>query len=346
MKNLFYLLLAATLFACSSEDGTLENNQPQDNPAPAGKYYAVALDLQGEVADFTVTQEPLTKVEGEPTNDLYVINVYSKPAAGGSYTQYAYGTFDRTGGMVVNLLEGNLYQFRVTLVKDAKDKLEWVNDSTYGWYYRSSSSHQAILLNRFVMQTWSESVYGADCRNIYLKDFEASYYRPLLDRYYGEVTDYEPVENGKIAVDLYRVVFGVRVNVAGLEEGQLNFRMTNAPEIVMSADSVYTPDNIYQLWYLDDVVSFVERGEEQTESIGLAVTWTNAAGDRTVNIYSGNFTATRLKRTIFNVTLRQGAMNPGDMEFNIMQEDITDGETIDLEGTINGGEDVEITPGA
>ena len=29
-----------------------------------------------------------------------------------------------------------------------------------------------------------------------------------------------------------------------------------------------------------------------------------------------------------------------------LQEDITDGETIDLEGTINGGEDVEITPGA
>ena len=58
MKNLFYLLLAATLFACSSQDGTLENNQPQDNPAPAGKYYSVALDLQGEVADFTVSQAP------------------------------------------------------------------------------------------------------------------------------------------------------------------------------------------------------------------------------------------------------------------------------------------------
>lgn len=341
MKNLFYLLLAATLFACSSQDGTLENNQPQDNPAPAGKYYSVALDLQGEVADFTVSQEPLTKVEGEPTNDLYVINVYSKPAAGGSYTQYAYGTFDRTGGMVVNLLEGNLYQFKVTLVKDAKDKLVWRNDSTYAWNGGSNVS----LLNRFVLKTWIESSYGATLQSIFLKDGSLDGH-PILDRYYGEVTDYEPVENGKIAMDLYRTVFGARVNVTGLEEGQLHFQMSSAPEIVISADSVYTPDNIYQLYYFYDVVNFVERGEEQTESIGLAVTWTNAAGDRTVNIYSGNFTATRLKRTIFNVTLRQGAMNPGDMEFNIMQEDITDGETIDLEGTINGGEDVEITPGA
>ena len=345
MKQLFYLLLAATLFACSSQNETFENNGLQDTPAPAGKYYAVALDLQGEVADFTVTQEPLTKVEGEPTNDLYVINVYSKPAAGGSYTQYAYGTFDRTEGMVVNLLEGNLYQFKVTLVKDAKDKLYWTNDSTYGWSNRSVS-YQGILLNRFVLQTWSDYAYTATVSNIYLKDFEDSYRRPMLDRYYGEVTDYEPVENGKIAVDLYRGVFGARVNVTGLEEGQLSFEMSAAPEIVISADSVYTPDNIYQLDYFFDVVNFVERGEEQTESIGLAVTWTNAAGDRTVNIYSGNFTATRLKRTIFNVTLRQGAMNPGDMEFNVVQEDITDGETIDLEGTINGGEDVEITPGA
>lgn len=341
MKHLFYLLLAATLFACSSQDGTLENNQPQNNPAPAGKYYSVALDLQGEVADFTVSQEPLTKVEGEPTNDLYVINVYSKPAAGGSYTQYAYGTFDRTGGMVVNLLEGNLYQFKVTLVKDAKDKLVWRNDSTYDW----SGGSNVSLLNRFVLKTWIESSYGATLRSIFLKDGSLGG-NPILDRYYGEVTDYEPVENGKIAMDLYRTVFGARVNVTGLEEGQLHFQMSSGTGIVISADSVYTPDNIHQLYYFDDVVNFVERGEEQTESIGLAVTWTNAAGDRTVNIYSGNFTATRLKRTIFNVTLRQGAMNPGDMEFNIMQEDITDGETIDLEGTINGGEDVEITPGA
>lgn len=343
MKNLFYLLLAATLFACSSEDGTFESNQPQNNPAPAGKYYSVALDLQGEVADFTVSQEPLTKVEGEPTNDLYVINVYSQPANGGSYTQYAYGTFDRTGGMVVNLLEGNLYQFEVTLIKDAKDKLYWENDTTYSW---SSYSHTATLLNRFIIQTWDGIDYGADQGLIYLKDFEDNYGRPILDRYYGEVTDYEPVENGKIAVDLYRGVFGARVNVAGLEEGVLNFRMLSAPEIVMSADSLYTPDDIYQLSNFTDVVYFVERGEEQTEYIELTVIWTNAAGDRTVNIYDGGFYATRLKRTIFNVTLRQGAMNPGDVEFNIVQEDITDGETIDLEGTINGGEDVEITPGA
>lgn len=343
MKNLFYLLLAATLFACSSEDGTFESNQPQNNPAPAGKYYSVALDLQGEVADFTVSQEPLTKVEGEPTNDLYVINVYSKPANGGSYTRYAYGTFDRTGGMVVNLLEGNLYQFKVTLVKDAKDKLYWENDSTYHW---RSSSYDGTVLNRFIIQGWSSFNYDATQNYIFLKDYNYDYSHPILDRYYGGVTDYEPVENGKIAVDLYRVVFGARVNVTGLEEGQLHFQMTNAPEIVMSADSLYTPDNMYQLYYFADVAEFVERGEEQTETVYLTVTWTNAAGDRTVYIYDGTFVATRLKRTIFNVTLRQGAMNPGDVEFNIVQEEITDGEIIDLEGTINGGEDVEITPGA
>ena len=340
MKQLFYFLLAATLFACSSQNETFENNGLQDTPAPAGKYYTVALDLQGEVADFTVTQEPLTKVEGEPTNDLYVINVYSKPASGGSYTQYAYGTFDRTGGMVVNLLEGNLYQFRVTLIKDAKDKLYWETDSIYAWY---GVSNRPVLLNRFELQTWNGTYYGADQERIYLKDFEDPYARPILDRYYGEVTDYEPVENGKIAVDLYRVVFGVRVNVTGLEEGQLHFQMDRAPGIVISADSVYTPDNIYQFRYFSDVVSFVEREEEQTEDIELTVTWTNAAGERTVNIYDGSFIATRLKRTIFNVTF---TVNLGNIEFNIIQEDITDGETIDLKGTINGGEDVEITPGA
>ena len=245
--------------------------------------------------------------------------------------------------MVVNLLEGNLYRFQVTLVKDAKDKLYWENDSTYHW---RSSTYDGTVLNRFIIQRWSSFNYDATQNYIFLKDYNDDYSHPILDRYYGGVTDYEPVENGKIAVDLYRVVFGARVNVTGLEEGQLNFQMTNAPEIVMSADSLYTPDNMYQLYYFADVAEFVERGEEQTETVYLTVTWTNAAGDRTVYIYDGTFVATRLKRTIFNVTLRQGAMNPGDVEFNIVQEEITDGEIIDLEGTINGGEDVEITPGA
>ena len=341
MKKLFYLLLSATLFACSSEQQQVEQESVLPENPEGLKYHTVTFDLKGELADFSSSEEPLTKAGGEDTTNLYVINVYSKPAAGGNYTKYAYGTFDRKEGMTVNLLEGNLYQFKVTMVRDARNSMYWTSDSTYYW----SWSNDAELLNKFVVGDWNYGFYDADVSDIF--DINGiNLNRLQIDRYYGELTDYTPVENGKIAVDLYRTVFGIRVNVNGLTEGKLNFAMRGAPEITISADSVYTPDNIYQLYNLSDVVNFAPQGKEQTERVDLTVTWTNAAGDRTVNIYSGNFTATRLKRTIFNITLKQGVVSPTGVDFTMEQADITDGNTENIEGTINGGSDVEINPGA
>ena len=339
MKKLFYLLLSATLFACSSEQQQVEPESVLPENPEGLKYHTVTFDLKGELADFSSSEEPLTKAGGEDTTNLYVINVYSKSAAGGSYVEYAYGTFDRKEGMTVNLLEGNLYQFKVTMVRDARNSMYWTSDSTYYWGYGGVK-----LLNKFVIST--SGIFNNDATEMYVPDFSS--YKgmiPQIDRYYGELTDYTPVENGKIAVDLYRTVFGVRVNVNGLTEGKLNFNIMDRL-FKFSADSVYTLDNIYQMPYLDDVVEFAPQGKVHTESIPLTVTWTNAAGDRTLDIYSGGFTVTRLKRTILNITLKQGVVSPTGVDFTMEQADITDGNTENIEGTINGGSDVEINPGA
>lgn len=339
MKKLFYLLLSATLFACSSEQQQVEPESVLPENPEGLKYHTVTFDLKGELADFSSSEEPLTKAGGEDTTNLYVINVYSKSAAGGSYVEYAYGTFDRKEGMTVNLLEGNLYQFKVTMVRDARNSMYWTSDSTYRWGYGGVK-----LLNKFVIST--SGIFNNDATEMYVPDFSS--YKgmiPQIDRYYGELTDYTPVENGKIAVDLYRTVFGVRVNVNGLTEGKLNFNIMDRL-FKFSADSVYTLDNIYQMPYLDDVVEFAPQGKVHTESIPLTVTWTNAAGDRTLDIYSGGFTVTRLKRTILNITLKQGVVSPTGVDFTMEQADITDGNTENIEGTINGGSDVEINPGA
>lgn len=341
MKKLFYLLLSATLFACSSEQQQVEPESVLPENPEGLKYHTVTFDLKGELADFSSSEEPLTKAGGEDTTNLYVINVYSKSAAGGSYVEYAYGTFDRKEGMTVNLLEGNLYRFKVGMVRDARNSMYWKSDSIYHW----SLTSDAKLLNKFVMDKSYYYAYGADQP----VDYEVGGYagsHARIDRYYGELTDYTPVENGKIAVDLYRTVFGMRVNVNGLTEGKLDFEMSYGSSFTISADSVYTPDDIRQLYHIADVVHFASHGKEQIEDINLTVTWTNAAGDRTVNIYNGYFTATRLKRTIFNITLKQGVVSPTGVDFTMEQADITDGNTENIEGTINGGSDVEINPGA
>ena len=344
MKHLFYLLFAVAFLACSSnnEPQTVEPQVP-DAPQTEETYHTVSLDFVKELADIEVTDEPITKAEAG-TEDLYVINVYSKPASGGNYTDYAYGMFNKKEGLTVNLLEGNLYQFKVTLVKNYREVLAMATDSTTYW----SSYSFSKIDNKINMGSWTHDYYYAGVYYLYQPEGNsyASYSHPILDRYYGLLSDYVPVENGKIAIDLYRVVFGARVEVAGLTEGSLTFQMTNAPTIAIHADSLYVPDNIYQLSNLSDVVDFVAQESEQTELVGVDVEWTNADGSRTIKIYSGYVTVTRLKRTIFKITLKEGVVTKGDVGFSMEEATLTDGTVQEIEGTISGGHETEITPGS
>lgn len=340
MKHLFYLLFAAAFMACSSNDEPkTEEAQLPDVTQPEGTYHTVSLDFVKELTDMEVTDEPITKAEAG-TEDLYVINVYSKSASGGSYGQYAYGMFNKKEGMTVNLLDGNLYQFQVTLVKNYREVLAEATDSTTYWRNWGRSR----IANKINIGSWDSDFYGASQYN--LRAPGGSYSRPILDRYYGELSDYEPIENGKIAIDLYRVVFGARVEVTGLTEGSLTFSMDYAPTITIRADSVYIPDNMYQLYHVSDVVTFVAQGKEQTEGMGVNVEWTNADGSRTIKIYSGTVTVTRLKRTIFKITLKEGVVTKGDVGFTMEEAALTDGTVQEIEGTISGGQDTEITPGS
>lgn len=344
MKHLFYLLFAAAFMACSSNgEPKTEEAQLPDVTQPEGTYHTVSLDFVKELADMEVTDEPITKAEAG-TEDLYVINVFSKPASGGNYAQYAYGMFNKKEGMTVNLLDGNLYQFQVTLVKNYREVLARATDSTTYWG-RSSFSK---IDNKINIGSWEYRYYDASGSDLYVpeRNSYSSYYRPILDRYYGELSDYEPIENGKIAIDLYRVVFGARVEVTGLTEGTLTFGMSSAPTITIRADSVYVPDNMYQLSNVSDVIRFVAQGKEQTEYFNVNVDWTNADGSRTIKIYSGDITVTRLKRTIFKITLKEGVVTKGDVGFTIEEAALTDGMVQEIEGTISGGQDTEITPGS
>lgn len=344
MKHLFYLLFAAAFIACSSNDEpkTVEPQVP-DVIQPEGKYHTVSLDFVKELADMEVTDEPITKAEAG-TEDLYVINVYSKPAAGGNYNQYAYGMFNKKEGMTVNLLDGNLYKFDVTLVKNYREVLYEATDTTTWWY----SSTLSRIDNKIHIGSWQSDRYTASERSLFVPEGNSYgvHSHPILDRYYGELSDYEPVENGKIAIDLYRVVFGARVEVTGLTEGTLTFGISGAPTITIHADSLYVPDNMYQLYYLSDVVKFVAQGKEQTENTGVDVQWTNADGSRIIKIYSGFADFTRLKRTIFKITLKEGVVTKGDVGFTMEEAALTDGTVQEIEGTISGGQDTEITPGS
>ena len=320
-----WLFAAAAWTACSRE---LAAGTPENEP----RCREVSLTLAGEVTgDVDISQEPLSKAAGGD-GDLYVINVYSKESAGAANRLYAYGTFDHASGLNLSLDEGYLYEFRVTYIPDAREALNWINDSVYSWQLEN---YQGTLMNRFVRATsYDDGGFDATAGRIYNKADGMSYYRPRLDRYYGELLDFDPSASATATINLYRAVFGVRLNIEGLTEGTLTFSMADAPDIVVRADSLYTPEVVCQFYYPDRVAEAVADGEEYTENAWTTIEWTNDAGDRTVTLHNYTLTYTRVKRSIFNITLEQGVATKGGVNLQVETEDVLDEEAQSFHGTI------------
>ena len=320
-----WLFAAAAWTACSRE---LPAGTPEDEP----RCREVSLTLAGEVTgDVDISQEPLSKAAGG-AGDLYVVNVYSKESAGAANRLYAYGTFDHADGLHLQLEEGYLYEIRVTYVPNAAEALNWVDDTTYSWQLEN---YQGTLMNRFVRATsYDDGGFDATAGRIFRKADGLSYYRPHIDRYYGEVTDFDPAVSASVTVNLYRAVFGVRLNITGLTEGSLTFAMADAPDIVVRADSLYTPEVVCQFYYPDRVAEAVADGEEYTENAWTTIEWTNDAGDRTVTLHNYTLTYTRVKRSIFNITLEQGVATKGGVNLQVETEDVLDEEAQSFHGTI------------
>lgn len=333
---LFYLLLAATLFACSGPEESLKEEMPESSESTENvqedEYCTVSLNLNLEDVSIDVSQEPLTKAVEVDSNDLYVINIYEGlPGEEHKYEEYAYGTFNRWENLELTLKKGIRYYFRVTFIKDAKQKLYWLNDSTYYW---GASSDAGKVLNRLVLGSWNHTGYLVEWQAIYLAEYKTRFSSAPIDRYYGEKAFY-PVENGNVTIDLYRGVFGARFNVTGLTTGALQIEIRNAPEIKIYADSIYSPDNMYQI----DMISLtqaIQNGTEATTSSYVSIDWINDAGDRSVEIYSKSVTFTRLKRTIFNISLNmlEPVFWENTVGVSIEDVEIVDDEVIEINADV------------
>lgn len=302
------------------------------------KVYHVNLAFAGEAAnEIEVSRDPLSKAGEVDTNDIYIINVYHKPPLESGYSKYAYGAFDRLENMSLDLYEGTLYQFKATLVKDGRNKLYMMYPNRYYWF--ANEDYVGEIGNKFIVGEWGDYEYGAGIWANFVREGDTYkfYSYPMWDRYYGIESDYVP-ENSTVAINLYRAVFGAKVNIVGLTEGSLSFHIENAPEVIVRADSLYTPDNIYQMNLPDYEMESIKAGERYSYKYRTMITWTDATGSRSVKILDEQINYARLERTIFNVTLKQGAVEQGNVEFNIEQEEIADGEIHDLEGSISGVE--------
>ena len=245
-KSIFYVI---SLICLLVPPGCSENKDTQTE-----EEVNVTLNLTGDFL-VDVTQEPITKaVSG---NDLYAVNVYR-----GNET-YASGLFDDVSAMNVTLLSGYKYRFSCCLIKNGKQTLKYgkwfgSEEAGYGFPFQRGTGDNikpTTIENEFKYSTVFPglSVGGVHDSSVVLPTTSNAELYARVDRYYGETSNYTPVHNGIVVIELKRLTFGVQYEVQGLQEGTMVIDIGDFISSEYSSNGeksilLYTFENPYECW--------------------------------------------------------------------------------------------------
>lgn len=325
MKKTLILLMGIGLLLSCSKDTVIVDE-------PIGpKEYTVSLGFSGEITE--ISESPLRSTE---SNDLYGIQVYAIPTQGSSdYKPYAYGLFDDKASMTIKLLEGYEYKFISTMIVDGKIRLNSYNESYYAPFYTNDNTP---LRNAFTYSS-SKEMNGLSHGWANLKNPTSIFYRPNLDRYYGQVEGYAPSENGSVSINMKRVVFGIKVVIEGMTDGQVKVSLSEAPDLYIDyptteIQDLFTFFNTYpyqnSLWTNDDY----------SETITLSVNWLKEDGAE-VPIVTQDVLFKRNMLTTIRVKISDAQLD-NSLTLTTESTEMGDGGTIELEG--DGGIDTPVDP--
>ena len=140
---------------------------------------------------------------------------------------------------------------------------------------------------------------------------------------------------------------GYRIETQPFESGKLVVKFLDWRDTIFAGAEIQTIERDMQYsgsWY-----GIENYGQEEVSAMTydapLNITWVSDDG-REVIIYNEDVILQRLKRTIFKVSLKQVDSHENTIEFTTEDVEVVDGETVEIEGNINDGQDTEITPGA
>lgn len=253
-----------------TEIGNMDNNLEEQET------YTVTLGMTGEILE--IIDEPLTR--GNKTDDIYGIQVYSTPNKSGEeapvWTKFAYGLFDSTDSISINLLKGYRYKFVASMVVDGQNNIASTRISPIGFYspffISGADSRAGILNNKFDYQA-SESISDLTRGSTYLKSPHNIFSRPNLERFYGELVDYTPGQHGnKALIKMKRTSFGAKFIAKGklAREGYLEIHMNEAPKMYIDlttsnkqVSDIFTFSNVYGA-YADN---------NYTEDVSVTLNW-------------------------------------------------------------------------
>ena len=305
-KYIFIIIVALGFVGCSQDDIL---------PEESNEMITVSLKLNGEISS---TESPITRADTE-SRDLIAIAVY-KIKTNNTTEKFAYGIYDNMNNVTINLLAGFKYKFKCTLIKDAKDKLNFYTQSetstsrfAYTYPFRSS----AICNAPFIYNTsYTDNLSNS---SVSITSYSSNNCCAQIDRFYGEINDYTPTVNGIVTIDLKRVSFGLKVKVTGITDGSANVTCNNSYNTFVSqtgltsnyesAGEMFSMYNIYDAWQYAN--------SDYQEQVTVSVVWTRGVGI-VQNLGSQNV---YVKRNAMNIIHIKLSSDDNDVDVGVDPED-------------------------
>lgn len=197
------------LQSCSSDNIGAE--EPV-NPNNGEQYYSVSLTLDG----INVSEEPLSRAgDDDGLKTIYKILVYYDRNKDGDVSyKYAEGTFDNVNSMQLSMLAGHKYRFLCSLWKQITGDVELAGFN--GFSDIANKFHISQDYNK------SSSLVPGLYQGVNVHGSWNSIYRRDISRYYGELRDYSPTQNGKAIIKMIEAsYFGLHITINPPSEGLL-----------------------------------------------------------------------------------------------------------------------------
>lgn len=368
------LLLTALLVGLTACEAVYVGNK-YEHLQEAEESVIVSLAMAGDITVVETPLSKAAGAETE-SKDIYGISVYyDKEKDGNINDVYGYGLFDNVADMKISLLTGYKYKFVCSMIKDGKAKLGVYNkfydgssysgtskETGYGYpFCKQNRSYKADSYDYDITKYWyydaltpikNEFILGDgyhltglgngathNIEDYMFSNVSYSGYTsyPKTERYYGEVTNYTPVQGSTVSINMKKCVFGIQININGLTDGTLSVRLKEYNNyynnIVSFSDldsdgttAIVTFNDVYDCW-LQDAYSLKSN---------LYITWTRG-NNVTQTLETQTVTLKRNVLTTININLvgsssdsgfsldlEDDAMTNEDTDFNFNAGDITD----------------------
>lgn len=331
MKNLFTCLLLilalCELTSCKNNLDPLEEGMRRGHTVKDDNVIKrMHLNFGGDYV--SESEEPLMRAEDGKT---YIgINVFytKKDDKDGIKYPYAYGLFESTSNISIDLLTGRTYDFEATIFTEREDKL-WDSSSTFlGYPFMINNGNGGSGIN---LATVGDFIYTYNKNSneqfyfITLKNGTAkvdagnalpSRYGPVnfprAKRYYGEIEDFNPSLMTNIDFRMDFKSFGLKfllesipgntsVSVADVSDTGNSQNVTSHPEYYLrfpngltlnsSSEASKTWEGIYSL---NDLT-------KDTHEFNLRFTWNKGSGE--VETFEHKFTVEAKKKKVLKISI-------------------------------------------